>query len=96
METREQVLFYNKKKELVNPIDITRVIKRYPILQYEFKQKKDLSCILSIHKLHDFPYSDGQSFRKELELLFQNEIDLKIDFNLDTGGRKALPYSSEL
>ncbi len=95
MEMRRQVLFYNKKNVLINPIDITRIMKRYPILQYEFKQRKDLSCVLSIRKLHDFPYLQEQNFRKELENLFQNEVDIEIDFKLDVNSGKPLPYESE-
>jgi phenylacetate-CoA ligase len=96
MEMRKQVLFYNKKNEIVNPIDITRIMKRYPILQYEFKQKKDLTCVLSVRKLHDFSYLQEQSFLEELENLFQKEVDIEIDFKLDTNGGKPLPYESEL
>lgn len=96
METREQVLFYNKKNQLVNPIDITRIMKRYPILQYEFKQKKDLSCVLSVNKLHEFTHLENTKFQQELESLFRNEIDLEINFDLDTNGKKPVPYESEI
>jgi uncharacterized protein (DUF608 family) len=71
-------------------------MKRYPILQYEFKQKKDLTCVLSVRKLHDFSYLQEQSFLEELENLFQKEVDIEIDFKLDTNGGKPLPYESEL
>ncbi len=95
MQMRKQVLFYNKKNVLINPIDITRIMKRYPILQYEFKQKKDLSCSLSIRKLYEFPYLQEKKFHEELENLFQNEVDIEIDFNLDVNDGKPLPYESE-
>lgn len=95
LETRKQVLFYNKSLNLINPIDITRIMKRYPILQYEFKQKKDYSCELSINKLHDFSLLEQERIEKELISLFQNDIEIKIDFNLKTD-RKPIPYSSEL
>lgn len=95
METRELVLFYNKNRKLVNPIDITRIIKNYPILQYEFKQNKDLSCVISIHKLYDFSKLQEQNFRKEINTLFDNSIDLEINFQLNTNGLKSIPYISE-
>jgi tRNA(Ser,Leu) C12 N-acetylase TAN1 len=91
---RKQILFYNLKKELVNPIDITRIMKRYPILQYEFLQENDLSCKLSIRKLHDFSQYDESKMEDEIISLFQNEISLAIDFNLDTNGKKPTPYKS--
>jgi|JI9StandDraft_1071089.scaffolds.fasta_scaffold01290_8 phenylacetate-CoA ligase len=94
LEMRKQILFYNLKKELVNPIDITRIMKRYPILQYEFLQENDLSCKLSIRKLHDFSQYDESKMEDEIISLFQNEISLAIDFNLDTNGKKPTPYKS--
>ncbi len=96
LEMRQQVLFYNQKKDLINPIDITRIMKHYPILQYEFKQKANLACKLSIRKLHPFSFGEESRMHKELELLFQNEIDLEIDFDLDTDGNKPVPYTSEV
>lgn len=94
MEMRKQILFYNLKKELVNPIDITRIMKRYPILQYEFVQKNDLSCKLSFRKLHDFSREEELKIQSELISLFQNEILLELDFNLDTNEKKPTPYKS--
>lgn len=96
MEMRRQVLFYNKKNQLVNPVDLTRIMKRYPILQYEYRQRKDLSLQLSIRRLHPFSFAAEKQFRKEIESLFMNEIDLEIDFNLDTKGSKPIPYSTEI
>ena len=96
MEMRRQVLFYNKKNQLVNPVDLTRIMKRYPILQYEYRQKKDLSIQLSIRRLHPFSFAAEKQFRKEIESLFSNEIDLEIDFILDTKGSKPIPYSTEI
>jgi phenylacetate-CoA ligase len=96
METRKPILFYNKKKDLVNPIDISRIMKRYPILQFEFTQRKDFRCILSARKLHTFRSGEENNFRKELELLFQNEIDLEINYNLTNDGSKIVSYSTEI
>ncbi|HMW05711.1 MAG TPA: hypothetical protein PK079_05905 [Leptospiraceae bacterium] len=95
LETRKQVLFYNKDHVRINPIDITRILKRYPILQYEFKQLKDLKCNLKIRKLYDFTFDQEENLKKDLLMLFKSKIDINIDFDLSLD-RKPIPYSSEL
>ena len=46
LEGREPVLFRAAGGELVNPVDLSRVLRAFPFVQHELRQRADRSCEL--------------------------------------------------
>lgn len=81
---------------VVNPVDLSRVLRPFPIVQHEFKQQADLSCELVIRPLsHDHrPDAIASALRTLL-----GDFSLAIRFDPVLGanlpGGKVIPYQSE-
>ncbi len=76
--TRKFVLFKNLNGEIINPIDIVRIIKEKPILQFQMIQKKDLSLELNYKPITIFSENDLNEFQNQIQKLFQTKMKLKL------------------
>ena len=93
-DTRMPVIFKKKNGEMINCIDIGRILRKYPIYQYQCIQNKNCSLILNINAKNLNLYKE--ELREDIENLFDNEIDLKVDDNFVTKNGKIITYVSEL
>lgn len=97
LEGRRPVLFKKTNGQTVNPIDISKIIRRFPVVQHQFIQANDLSCILKIRPDHEGLRLYESEIRNHLTRLFGGELSLTIEFSglAENGSaRKAIPYLS--
>ncbi|MFQ5570262.1 MAG: phenylacetate--CoA ligase family protein [Rhodothermales bacterium] len=97
LEGRPPVLFYDAFDTIVNPVDLSRVLKQFPIVQHEFKQRADLSCELVIRPLSRDHRPDADAVVGALHDLL-GDLPLAVRFDPDLGadrpGGKVVPYQS--
>ena len=94
LEGRAPVLFRSAGGVDVNPVDISGVLRAYPIVQHELVQRADLSCELALRVLESFDLTD---LERELRVLL-GDLRLVISHDPNLGDRtgKVSPYRSEL
>ena len=95
LQTRKPVLYLNEVNQRINPVDIARVIKNFPVLQFLFLQKKDRACVLSLRPFDILSDREMKKLRFEIEKLFFNKIQLSIDTDLSPKD-KLISFQSEL
>ena len=99
LEGRSPVLFRDAAGRVVNPVDLSRVLRAFPIVQHEFKQQADLSCELVIRPLSRDHRPDADVIAEALGALL-GDLPLAIDFDpalgADRPGGKVIPYQSAL
>lgn len=96
LEGREPVLLKNDTGGVVNPIDISRLLREFAIVQHELVQHRDGSVDLTLRPV-TFGL-DKAAIRTVLAKLFGGATPLSIreDFSLgDRSTGKVLPYRSE-
>lgn len=96
LTARKIVLFYDLDKNIVNSIDISKILREYPVLRHQFVQKSDYSCKLYIDYNYTVSDSDQREILDKILQLFNNRVDLTIiqkEFDLDT---KTIPFLSEV
>jgi hypothetical protein len=96
LEGRAPVLLRSARGGDVNPVDVSGVLRAYPIVQHELVQRADLSCELALRTLSGEPV-DVAALARELGALF-GDVPLVIRLDPSLGDRtgKATPYRSEL
>ncbi len=91
---RKLVVFEGENQKVVNPIDISKIIRKYPVVQHCFVQNTDKSCELSI-RIFDpkLPYQK-EELQKELHVLFGSsvKIEIRVDQSLGNSEKKVIPY----
>jgi phenylacetate-CoA ligase len=101
LEGRAPVVFRSHSGALVNPVDISGVIRSFPLVQHEFVQKADRSCELQIRPAVGADrFCKPSAVQEAIEALFDGGVDLSVIVNSELGqredGKKAVPYRSEL
>ncbi len=92
LEGRAPVLYRAANGAVVNPVDISRALREFPLVQHEFVQRADRSCELTVRALDEV---DGGAIVAALRtLLGAVRVDVRPDARL--GDRKVIPYRSEL
>jgi len=100
LEGRKPILFKRTDGSRLNSVDIAACLRPYPIVQYEFFQKKNLKCEVALR----IACENDKLWFSELEgnlsaLLGRNSlVEIRIDQNLGqrNSGGKIVPYRSEL
>lgn len=99
LEGREPVIFRSASAQLVNPVDISAVLREFSIVQHEFVQHKDLSLELVLRPIPGSTV-DSNDLKEKLALLFGKSVNVAIHIDPSLGDRaaggKTLPYRSEL
>jgi phenylacetate-CoA ligase len=99
LEGRRPVLFRAADGGIVNPVDVSRVLREFPFVQHEFVQHADRSCELTVRPIPG-TQPPGQEIAAALGTLFGPSIALAIHFDPSLGdrasGAKVTPYRSEL
>jgi phenylacetate-CoA ligase len=97
LEGREPVLFRNEAGELVNPVDLSRALRRIPLVQHAFSQRADLSCELVVRPVAGIGPNEAALRAVVRELLGAVPLHIRIDQQLgDRREGKVVPYASEL
>ncbi|MBI5623513.1 MAG: hypothetical protein HY924_07035, partial [Elusimicrobia bacterium] len=97
---RPAALFRSDEGVVVNPIDLARALRPFPIVQHQFLQRKDRSCRLAV-KLPPGPGRlDPSDLEKALRRFLGPGLDISVVFDpeLGKGSRswKVHSYLSEL
>ena len=99
LEGRKPVVFMASNGSTVNPVDISRVLREFPLLQHEFVQRLDRSCELTIRLIPGHQSSEVEPLAGTLAELFGEAIPIKVTIDDSLGmrqdDRKATPYVSE-
>jgi phenylacetate-CoA ligase len=92
-DSRKPILFKTKTKT-INPIDITRIIRRYAIIQHQFVQKEIDSFVLHLNTMPIFSHSDLENMKMDLQNLLgtENHLDITTVWNFQSPHRKVIPY----
>lgn len=99
LEGRKPVNFRSETGSIVNPVDISGVLRDFSLVQHEFIQHKDLSIDLCMRPIPGMAI-DAEEVARRLKILFGSSMLLSIRIDDKLGDRlsggKALPYQSEL
>jgi phenylacetate-CoA ligase len=99
LEGREPVIFYTGNRHVVNPVDISRMLGDYPIVQHQLVQRNDYSLELNVRPLPGAKI-DLPCLRRKFGELFGSDLQLEIEVGLDEGqyypGEKLIAYCSEV
>ena len=84
---RRMVLFRRKDGSSVNSIDISGIVRSFPVFFYRFKQRKDYSCDLSICTGGEFTHSSQKMLQAQIGELFGEGVMVRIDRDLNAGDK---------
>jgi len=91
--TRQPVLFRLPSGRRINPIDIGRILRQYPVSRHQCLQRKDLSVELGLD-CGDLEYL-RDSIARDMAELFGGEVEVTIFYHRDWAGQQSGPYSTE-
>jgi phenylacetate-CoA ligase len=97
LEGRQPLLLRSADGTPVSTVDISRLLREFPLLLHEFTQRADRSCELVVRELPDTP-ADADAIAAALGGLLGG-LPLSVRFDSQLGDRlfgKAMPYRSEL
>jgi hypothetical protein len=97
LEGREPVLIRAVDGTPVTTVDLSRLLREFPLLLHEFTQHVDRSCELVVRKIPG-AFVDAAEIAAALQRVLGG-IPLEIRFDSTLGDRtegKALPYRSDL
>jgi phenylacetate-CoA ligase len=92
LEARALVIFDKPGGGRVNPVDIARIMRGYPIAAFRFRQARDLGCALYYDEMAPV---DRRSLARELDALFGLPGLLTLRSGLERGSAKPVPFSRE-
>lgn len=95
LQGRAMVLFRTVSGKIINSVDISGIIREYPVYFFQFTQKKDLNLTLSLSAGSNFSFKKEENLKKRIEILFDRENRIIIDRNLKIDDRKNIPFISE-
>jgi phenylacetate-CoA ligase len=93
---RSITMFRTPSEKIINSIDIAGIIREYPVYMFQFTQRADYHCSLSLSSGNDLTLKKENEMKVKLGGIFSNEIEISIDRNLKTGDRKNIPFISEI
>ncbi len=97
LEGRQPVLIRSVDGTPVSTVDLSRLLREFPLLLHEFTQHSDRSCELVLRALPDATV-DSSAIASTLSRVL-GDLPLNIRFDSKLGDRqdgKAIPYRSEL
>lgn len=97
LEGRAPVVFRRADGSPVNPVDVSRVLREFPLVQHELVQRRGGAVELTVRPLG--AAAPLKALRRALEELFGPGVALRVRASKTLGlrdGGKVLPYRSEL
>jgi phenylacetate-CoA ligase len=96
LQARQMVLYRAADGSPLNPVDVGRVIRKWPIVQHTFTQRADYSCELVMRCAPGLPV-DERSVRDALARVFGPVPDVVVRSDESLGeGDKVIPFASEI
>jgi phenylacetate-CoA ligase len=92
---RRLVIFRDEENNPVNPIDISRILKDYPVYMHRMIQKKNRDCILSLFVPDIFTTMMEHEVIKKMNVLFGKDIRISLKRGMDNTEEKSAPYINE-
>jgi len=83
VEARQPVLFRDTEGRMVNPIDINRILRQFPVRTHQMKQKENLSCVLLLKFASPQPAHIVETIHREISTLFRHKVELIIHTDRD-------------
>jgi phenylacetate-CoA ligase len=97
LEGRVPVLFRSSDGTPVSTVDLSRLLREFPLLLHEFVQRTDRSCELTARPLPGASPGAGEIAAALRKLLGDLPVEVRFDPRLgDRAEGKARPYRSEL
>jgi phenylacetate-CoA ligase len=99
LQAREPVSFIADDGTVISMIDVSRIIREWPLVQHEFIQNADCSCDLRIQPLAGYPIDRECIKEKLIELFGQStRISVALDERLGDNrqGGKVIPFSCQI
>lgn len=98
-EGRDVVFYQASDGSIINPVDISRVLREFIFVRHDFIQHADGSCDLHIEPIRNTS-PDLVSMKEKLGKLFGEKIELRIQLDPKLSQRtpqgRTLPYRTEL
>jgi phenylacetate-CoA ligase len=98
LEGRAPVLFRARDGRVVNPIDVSRLLRELPLVQHELVQTKDGALELTARVVPGAILDEGP-LRAGLAALFGDDVPLRLRLDPTLGdkreGGKVVPFRSE-
>jgi phenylacetate-CoA ligase len=95
LEGRAPVLYRAADGGPVNTVDVSRVIRKFPVVQHRFVQRADGSCELTARPVPGETAFAGELERELAELFGRARIAVRLDPGLGDAG-KVIAFESEL
>lgn len=97
LEGRRPILLRSSDGTPVSTVDLSRLLREFPLLLHEFVQHADLACELVVRPLPKAAVELGEIERALRRVLGDVRLDIRLDPELgDRTEGKAAPYRSEL
>lgn len=96
LEGRAPVLYRAAGGALVNPVDISRILREYPFVQHAFEQRADRSCALVARPVAGVDLDPGAIIASLRGVLGGLPIEVSFDPQLGDRDRKVVPHRSAL
>jgi len=100
LEGRKPVLYRTAQGAIVNPVDLSRALRAFPLVQHAFTQRADLSCELVVRPIPGVPPPAPATLANAVRSLLGGDVSLEVRFDPALGDRtaggKVEPYRSEL
>lgn len=100
LEGREPVLFLATNGKIVNPVDISRMLGNFPVVQHRFIQHGDSSCELTLRLVPGTSSTTCEPIKDSLREMFGQDLRLTVHFDPTLGdtatGEKVIAYQSEM
>ena len=95
LEGRKLVLLRSRSGRIVNSIDISGIIRSFPVYSFSFIQHADYTCRLKVSAGGELTTRSVNLMKKKIESLFDNEIALNIERDFIYPKEKILPFICE-
>jgi phenylacetate-CoA ligase len=100
LEGRKPVLYRTSQGAIVNPVDLSRILRAFPLVQHAFTQRADRSCELVVRPIPGVPPPAAATLANAVRSLLGGDTALEVRFDPRLGDRaaggKVEPYRSEL
>lgn len=96
LEGRRPVLFRAADGTLVNPVDVSRVLREHCLVRHAFAQRADGRCELVLRPFPDVPVDLAAIGAQLRSLLGEVALAVRVDPTLGDRDPKLVAYSSEL
>lgn len=99
---RSLVSFFDPENRRINPIDVSRILRQYPIVQHQLVQRRDYSLELALRIAESPPLPPALEtrLREELSELFGPATPIRIHYNAgfdtDIESGRPTPFVCEL